>query len=71
VTDRESVANADSNALGRLLPRFDARRRMPAAARADSEYLGGAVGIRMSVNRVAEDVHTSSSLRHSEVASVQ
>jgi hypothetical protein len=44
---------------------------MPAAARADSEYLGGAVGIRMSVNRVAEDEHPSSSLRHSEVTGVQ
>jgi hypothetical protein len=76
VADAESVTNAFSNAQGRLLPRADARRRMPLAARADSENLGGALGCKMSVSVVgiaaqAKDEDASSPLGHSEVASVE
>lgn len=63
--------NALSRSLGRLLPRFDARRKMPLAARADSENRAGAVALRMSLRVEREDEHPSSSLRHSEVASVE
>lgn len=68
--------SADSSSVGSALPRFDARRRMPAAARADSENLGGAEGCKMSVRVVgtashANDEDSPSTLGHSEVASVE
>jgi hypothetical protein len=44
---------------------------MPAAARADSENRGGAVGVRMSLSVECDDEHAASTLRHSEVASVE
>jgi hypothetical protein len=39
----DSLVNACSSSGGSIRPRFDARRRMPAAARADRKNLGGAL----------------------------
>ena len=44
---------------------------IPAAARADSENRGGAVGVRMSSTTEGENEHPSSALGHSEVLSVK
>jgi hypothetical protein len=49
---------------------------MPLAARADSEYLGGALGCKMSVRVVGiaaqtEDEDSSAALGHAEVSSVE
>jgi hypothetical protein len=41
--DSASDVNACSSSAGSIRPRFDARRRMPAAARADRKNLGGAL----------------------------
>jgi hypothetical protein len=76
VSCSDSIVNACSSAIGSALPRADARRRMPLAARADSENLGGALGCKMSVSVVgiaaqAKDEDASSPLGHSEVASVE
>ena len=75
----ESLANdvsALSSSTGSALPRFAARRRMPLAARADSEYLGGALGCKMSVRVVGmlaqgEDEDPSAALRHSEEPGIE
>jgi hypothetical protein len=67
----ESADRAVINASGSSRPRFDARRRMPVAARADRKNLGGALGSKMSARRDSEDEHAPSALRHSEVASVE
>ncbi len=63
-----TVISAASKWAGKVFPRFCARRRMPFAARADSEYLAGTVcgGSRISVSEGSDDVHASASLRHSE-----
>jgi hypothetical protein len=63
--------NARSSSVGSVLPRFDARRRMPAAARADRKNLGGAVGSKTCASTEGDDEHSPSALRHSEVASVE
>jgi hypothetical protein len=44
---------------------------IPLAARADSENLGGAVGVRMSSTTDGTDEHSPSALGHSEEGSVQ
>ena len=56
-----------------VLPLFFARRRMPAAALADSEYLGGTscAGCSISPNEGSEDEHTPSALRHSEESAIK
>jgi hypothetical protein len=74
--DRANDVRALSSSLGNSRPRFDARRRMPVAARADSENLGGALGCNTSRRVVGfasqtEDEDPSSALGHSEVASVE
>jgi hypothetical protein len=67
-----SVPRAPSpSSVGSVLPRFDARRRMPAAARADRKNLGGAVGSKTCASTEGDDEHSPSALRHSEVASVE
>lgn len=71
-----SDVKACSSSLGRLRPRLDARRRMPVAARADSENRCGALGCNTSRRVVGfasqtEDEDPSSALGHSEVASVE
>jgi hypothetical protein len=70
------ASNASCSSLGRLRPRFDARRRMPTAARADRENRGGALGSKMSVSVVwiasqTKDEDSSSALGHSEELSVE
>lgn len=62
----ERARNAASNLGGNFLPRFSARRRIPAAARALREKREGAFGSRTSDNE-----HAAASLWDSEVASVQ
>ena len=74
--ERANDVNAASSSGGSILPRFVARRRMPRAARADSENRGGALGCKTSVSVVgttaqADDEDPSSALGHSEVASVE
>jgi hypothetical protein len=59
------------SAVGNSLPRFAARRRMPVAARADRKNLGGVVGCSTSASVEGDDEHPASSLRHSEVSSVE
>src|SRR5438128_1905100 len=44
---------------------------MPLAARADSEYFGGALGSSTSAKVASDDEHSPSSLRHSEEARVE
>ena len=70
------MTNAASSSGGRLRPRLLARRRMPCAARADSENRGGALGSKMSVRVVrtasqTKDEDSSSALGHSEELSVE
>jgi len=74
--ERANDVNAASSSGGSILPRFVARRRMPRAARADSENRGGALGRKTSVKVVGtaaqtDDEDPSSALGHSEVASVE
>jgi hypothetical protein len=69
--DCASDVNAWYSAEGSSRPRFDARRRMPVAARADRKNLCGALGSNTSARRDSEDEHSPSTLRHSEVASVK
>jgi len=74
--ERANDVNAASSSGGSILPRFVARRRMPRAARADSENRGGALGCKTSVKVVGtaaqtDDEDPSSALGHSEVASVE
>ena len=76
VVSEASVESADDSSAGSVRPRFSARRRMPLAERADSEYLCGALGCKTSVRVVrmasqAEDEDPSAALGHSEVASVE
>ena len=70
-TCRESADNAVISAGGSARPLLVALRRMPVAARADRENLGGALGSSTSASRVSDDEHSPSALRHSEVASVE
>ena len=74
--DAASDSSAASSCGGSALPRLAARRRMPLAARPDSENLGGALGCNTSVRVVGtaaqrEDEDPPSALGHSEVASVE
>jgi hypothetical protein len=74
--DCANDVNAFSSSVGSARPRFDARRRMPVAARADSENRCGALGCNTSRRVVGtasqtEDEYPSSALGHSEVASVE
>jgi hypothetical protein len=76
LTDSSGVATerkADIRCAGSVLPRFCARRRMPPAARPDSEYFAGTFrgSSRISVSDGCEDEHPSSSLRHSEETAVE
>jgi hypothetical protein len=68
VVVRATCSRAAKRCDGRLRPRFSARRRMPWAARADSEYLAGTVcgGSRIVDNAGSDDEHSPSALRHSE-----
>lgn len=66
-TARSAVISAGGNSR----PRFSARRRMPAAARADSEYRAGAFGSSTSARAVSDDEHTPSALGHSEESAVE
>jgi hypothetical protein len=66
-----SDLKACSRSGGNDLPLLEALRRMPSAARADRENLGGALGSKMSASRVSDDEHSPSTLRHSEEASVK
>jgi hypothetical protein len=63
-----TLANASSKWAGNVLPRFSARRKMPDAALADSEYLAGTLcgGSRISDRLGSDDEHSPSALRHSE-----
>lgn len=67
----DNAVSAWCSAAGSSLPRFAARRRMPVAARADRKNLGGVVGCSTSASVECNDEHTPSTLRHSEVASVE
>jgi hypothetical protein len=69
----ESADSASIKWSGSTRPRFSARRRMPWAARADSEYVAGTVcgGSRISVSEGSDDEHPSASLRHSEETAVE
>jgi hypothetical protein len=68
----ESVSNAPISAAGSSLPRFAARRKMPAAARGDRKNLAGAVGSSTSARVTrGQDEYSPSSLRHAEIASVE
>jgi hypothetical protein len=69
--DAANDVSALISASGSSRPRFDARRRMPVAARADRKNLCGALGSNTSARRDSEDEHSPSTLRHSEVASVK
>ena len=74
--ERANDVNAASSSGGSILPRFVARRRMPRAARADSENRSGALDCNTSVSVVGtaaqtDDEDPSSALGHSEVASVE
>jgi hypothetical protein len=63
--ERANCIKAVCNSPGRVRPRFSLRLMIPAAARADSENLGGASLIRISLKVEGEDEHPSSSLGHS------
>ena len=74
--DCASDVNAWPSSSGRILPRLDARRRMPVAARADSENRGGVLSCNTSRRVVGlasqtEDEDPSAALGHSEVTSVE
>jgi hypothetical protein len=71
VVAEASVESADMSAGGNSRPRFAARRRMPVAARADRKNLGGTVSDRIEASVEGDDEHSPSTLRHSEVASVE
>ena len=73
VVVRATVAKATERCDGRTRPRFPARLMIPRAARADSEYLTGTAcgGSSISVSSTADDEHSASSLRHSEVLAVE
>jgi hypothetical protein len=60
------VESAAWSAGGNSRPRFAARRRMPAAAFAESEYLGNTLGIR-----TADKEHATAPLGDSEMLAVQ
>src|SRR5262249_48755830 len=67
---REVDASASSAVIkrgGKVLPRLAARRRMPAAAFADSQYLRGTA----RVSRTADNEHATASLGDSEPSRVQ
>lgn len=68
--DCANEVSADWSAGGSSRPRFAARRRMPAAARGESENLGGALGSSTSAKR-GEDEDATPSLRDAVVASVE
>jgi hypothetical protein len=61
------ASNARAKAEGSSLPRFAARRSIPTAAFADSQYLRCGVW----VSKTADNEHASATLRDSEVARVQ
>src|SRR5262252_3861353 len=66
----EVEASASSAVIkrgGKVLPRFSARRRMPAAALADSQYRLG-TGL---VSKTADNEHATATLGHSEPPRVQ
>ena len=69
--ERANNSSASASSADSSRPRFALRRMIPAAARADSENRGGAVGVRMSSTTEGENEHPSSSLGHSEVLSVE
>lgn len=70
--DRANDVSASMSAVGSARPRFAARRRMPFAARGDSENLGGADGASTSARRAGrEQENPSASLRDVVVASIE
>lgn len=62
-----SIARARANAGGSSFPRRSARRRIPAAAFADSQYRGGGG----EVSRTSDNEHSAAPLGDSEISSVQ
>ena len=62
-----TAASAASNASGNFFPRFSARRRIPAHAFALKKNRCGTT----PVSKVSDNEHTTASLGHSEVLSVQ
>ena len=68
--DSATARSACSNAGGRERPRRVARRRIPAAAFLESEYLSDACGSRISVKDGAHE-HSDSPLGHAEMLRVK